>query len=92
MLSRSIVWAGLAGFAGGAVGSRVIPLQTAYAQTPTPDLVQAKSFVLLDSDNRKRGEWRIDTGGEPVLELYDKQGKLIWDSSDRPKIKMLSGH
>jgi hypothetical protein len=52
-----------------------------YAQTPGPEVVRGRSFVLLDGEGHKRGEWLVDDSGRAVLRMYDAKGTLIWNSA-----------
>ncbi len=79
---------GLAGFLAGAVASH---LATAYAQGPPGSGVntfECRNFVLMDSAGHKRGEWKVDASGQPVLRLFDKSGRVIWDTTGtgRPQL------
>ncbi len=42
--------------------------------------LQSKSFVLLDGAGHKRGEWKMDSSGQPVLRLFDAQGHIVWQT------------
>lgn len=52
-----------------------------YAQAPGPEIIRGRSFVLLDGEGHKRGEWLVDESGRAVLRMYDAKGKLIWNSA-----------
>lgn len=52
-----------------------------YAQAPGPEVIRGRSFVLLDGDGHKRGEWLVDVSGRAVLRMYDAKGALIWNSA-----------
>lgn len=56
-----------------------------YAQGPGPEIIRSRSFVLLDGQGRKRGEWVIDSSGQSVLRTFDAQGRLTWDSIGTPR-------
>ncbi|MGI8744607.1 MAG: hypothetical protein ACR2NN_18940 [Bryobacteraceae bacterium] len=90
MISRMnmIAVAALAGFAAGAFAPRLLQVGPVHAQA-MPELVQAKSFVLLDGSGRKRGEWKLDASGDPVLQLFDQGGRTIWEAG-KPKVRALS--
>jgi predicted transcriptional regulator len=38
----------------------------------------SKNFVRLDSAGHKRGEWKMDSSGQALLQLFDAQGRVIW--------------
>jgi hypothetical protein len=83
--------AAIAGFLGGWLGSHIT---TVYAQGPglkilPSEILQSKDFVLMDGSGRKRGEWRTDPSGQPVLRLFDSQGQVIWDTTGRPGPQLL---
>ena len=44
--------------------------------------VEAHNFVLIGRDNKAYGRLYI-MGEEPVLELYDRNGKIIWSAPPR---------
>jgi len=75
MCTSKFVIAALAGFLGGWIGSH---LPTVYAQGPGVEILQSKTFVLLDNAGKKRGEWTVDASGQPALRLFDLQGRVIW--------------
>ncbi len=54
-------------------------------------MVQAKSFLLLDDSGRTRGQMSM-RAGKPLIELFDERGRVIWDSTDEPKMKPLLVH
>jgi hypothetical protein len=54
-------------------------------------VVQAKSFLLLDDSGRTRGQMSM-RAGKPLIELFDERGRVIWDSTDEPKMKPLLVH
>jgi hypothetical protein len=68
----------LAGFAGGSVASHITSV---YAQVPGVEIIRSRSFVLLDAEGRKRGEWMVNPSGQPVLRMYDAEGREIWDTT-----------
>jgi hypothetical protein len=76
MRISTLVLAVFAGFVSGAVGSRM----TVYAQAPGVDILHSKNFVLLDDAGHKRGEWKMDSSGQPVIRLFDPQGRVIWQT------------
>lgn len=88
---RPIVFAAVAGFAGGALASRVFRIDPVHAQDTkaVPQLVQAKEFILLDEFGRPRGEWRLDSSGEPLLQLLDQAGHPICEA-EKMKMRPLS--
>jgi hypothetical protein len=67
----------LAGFVAGMVGSR---LATVHAQGSAIDTFQCKNYVLMDGAGHKRGEWKVDPSGQPVLRLFDAQGRVTWQT------------
>jgi hypothetical protein len=78
MRSSILILATFAGFLGGLAGSRIT---TAFAQSPSTEVIQSRSFVLLDSAGRKRGEWMIDVSGQAVIRLFDSHGQELWDTA-----------
>ena len=89
VLRRSVSWMApaLLGIAGGFVGGRlslppavhaqapgVIPPQRAISAVP----MEARSFVLVDGQGRKRGELGFDRSGQPALRFFDESGKVVW--------------
>lgn len=78
-ISTSVV--ALAGFLAGAAGTR---LATVYAQGPGVEVLHCKDYVLIDNAGHKRGEWKMDSSGEPVLRMFDGQGRSIWDTTGNP--------
>jgi hypothetical protein len=85
MRTSTLVLAALAGLVGAALGSH---LTTVYAQGPGVEILQSKNFVLMDSAGHKRGEWRMDPSGQPVLRLFDAQGRIIWDTTGTPRAQL----
>ncbi len=75
-----------AGFVAGALSSRYTPV---YAQGPRVEILQSKEFVLLDGPGHKRGEWKIDSSGQPVLRLFDGHGRVIWDTTGAPRGQLM---
>lgn len=63
---------------------------TVLAQTHAPGAVESNRFVLLDSAGRKRGEWFMTPSGEPLLQMFDAKGKVIWDTDPEPKMRPLA--
>jgi hypothetical protein len=86
MLRRQTLLLFLAALAG------VVFAQTLAPQVQVPAVVQAKSFVLLDDAGRKRGEMSITRAGQPLIQLFDDRGRVIWDSTDEPKMRPLLVH
>lgn len=82
MRTSTLLLGVFAGFLGGALGSH---LTTVYAQSSGVEILQTKNFVLLDGAGHKRGEWKIDPSGEPVIRLFDTQGRVIWDTTGTPR-------
>jgi hypothetical protein len=80
-----LILATFAGFLGGTIGSR---LTSVYAQGSGVEVLQAKDFVLLDGAGHKRGEWRMGSSGQPVLRLFDAQGRVIWDTMGTPRAQL----
>jgi hypothetical protein len=77
MRTATLFLATLAGFLGGALASH---MTTVYAQGPGVEILQSKSFVLLDRGGQKRGEWLMDPSGKPVLRMFDTQGRVVWEA------------
>ena len=77
MRAATLFLATLAGFLGGALASR---MTTVYAQGPGVEILQSKSFVLLDRAGQKRGEWTMDSSGKPALRMFDTQGHVVWEA------------
>jgi hypothetical protein len=59
-----------------------------YAQAPGPEIIRGRSFVLLDSEGHKRGEWFVDNSDRGVIRMFDRTGKVI--SSSASGISLLS--
>jgi hypothetical protein len=78
MPTSTVVAIFFASVLGGAIGSQV-PL--VYAKGPGIEVLQSKSFVLLDGAGHKRGEWKMDPSGQPVVRLFDARGHIIWDTT-----------
>jgi hypothetical protein len=85
MRISTLLAAAFAGFLAGAIGSRLTPV---YAQGPGVEILQSKDFVLLDGSGHKRGEWKMDSSGQPVLRLFDAQGRLTWDTTGTPRAQL----
>jgi hypothetical protein len=83
MRTVTIVLAALAGFVGGTAASR---LEKVHAQGPGAEVVRSRSFVLLDSGGRKRGEWTVDASGHPRLQMFDRFGRVLWESRGGPQL------
>jgi hypothetical protein len=85
MRISTLVLATCAGFVAGAISSRLTPV---YAQGSGVEILQSKQFVLLDGSGHKRGEWKVDSSGQPVLRLFDAHGHVIWDTTGavRPRL------
>lgn len=79
MRTLTLLLATFAGFLGGWVGSH---LTTVYAQGSGVEVLQSRSFVLQDNAGRKRGEWKVDASGQPVLRLFDSRGRVIWATGE----------
>jgi hypothetical protein len=60
------------------VGSQ---LATVYGQGPGVETLQCRHYVLMDAAGHKRGEWKMDSSGEPVLRMFDAQGRVIWQTT-----------
>ena len=90
MRTAIVCLAAAAGFAGGLAGSRIA---TVHAQGPGPgvEILRSKSFVLLDASGRKRGEWRMDSNGQPVLRLFDDRGNVFWDTTGIARPRLTGG-
>lgn len=86
MCQRQILSLALAAVAGLVFGQTTLPKLEVAA------VVQARSFVLLDEAGRKRGEMTVTRAGKPLIQLFDERGRVIWDSTDEPKMKPLLLH
>ena len=86
MRSSILILATFAGFLGGLAGGWII---TAFAQSPSADVIQSRGFVLLDNAGRKRGEWMIDVSGQAVVRLFDSHGKVLWDTAGTVRAQRL---
>jgi hypothetical protein len=77
------VIAASAGMFGGMFAVQFIPMAVVQAQSTqaVPSTVQAKSFILMDAAGRKRGEWKLDSSGQPSITLYDERGRDIWGTT-----------
>jgi len=84
MRTSTLLAAAFAGVLGGAISSY---FTTVYAQGSDTGVgsLHSKNFVLLDESGHKRGEWRIDASGLPVLRLFDARGRVIWDTTGTPR-------
>ncbi len=83
MRTLRFVSAALAGFVGGVAASRLEPV---HAQGPGAEVLRSRSFVLLDSAGRKRGEWIVDLSGKPLLRMFDASGQVIWETRGGPQL------
>jgi hypothetical protein len=75
--------AAAAGMLGGMLAVQFVPVAVVQAQSTlaVPSTVQARSFILLDAAGRKRGEWKLDSSGQPALTLFDERGRDIWGTA-----------
>jgi hypothetical protein len=71
-----------------ALGGMIFAQNTA-PKPEVPAVVQAKSFVMLDQTGRKRGEMSMTQSGKPIIQLFDERGRVLWDSTDEPRMKPL---
>ena len=85
MRTATLVLATLAGLLGGLIASH---MTTVYAQEPGVEILHSKDFMLMDGAGHKRGEWRMDSSGQPVLRLFDAQGRVIWDTAGTPRAQL----
>jgi hypothetical protein len=70
-----------AGFAGGSLTNG---LTTAFAQGRTqPNIVQARSFVVIDNRGAMRAELGVDSFGNTVFNLYGQHGEKIFTVPSR---------
>jgi cytochrome oxidase Cu insertion factor (SCO1/SenC/PrrC family) len=51
-----------------------------------PEGIRARAFLLTDSQGKVQGEWTIE-GGQPVLKLYGKDGRVVWYAPPRAEMK-----
>lgn len=88
-----ILFAAFAGMLGGALSVRLFSTQVVQAQDVrnSGQTVQARTFVLLDSVGRKRGEWKVDGTGEPALTFFDENGNVRATISPNPQMRPLVG-
>ncbi len=73
---RYLAVAALAGFGIGTAQNGVTP----------PERMKAQSFVLVDESGRKRGEFSMGSNGQPMVRLYDQDGRIIWDTNARVEL------
>ena len=66
-----LMLATFAGFAGRS--AQLAPTPQFTPRALGVEILQSKEFVLLDGPGHKRGEWKIDSSGQPVLRLFDDQ-------------------
>ncbi|HTW63986.1 MAG TPA: hypothetical protein VME17_05185 [Bryobacteraceae bacterium] len=77
MRTVTLILAAVAGFAGGTAASR---LEEVHAQGPGAEVLRSRGFMLFDSAGRKRGEWTVDSSDQPRLRMFDRFGRVIWES------------
>ena len=87
MRISTFVVVAFAGFLAGAIGSRFTPV---YAQGPGAESLQSKNLVLLDGSGHKRGEWKMDSSGQPVMRLFDAQGTWFGRRAKRARSCFMS--
>jgi hypothetical protein len=51
-----------------------------------PEGIRARAFLLTDPNGKVQGEWTIE-GGQPVLKLYGKDGRVVWYAPPRAEMK-----
>ncbi len=74
-----------AGLLGGAL-SRYIAPAPAFAQTGAPNEIAARSFVLMDENNKPVGVFKPSgTRPDQSIVLLDQNGKEIWRADVPPK-------
>jgi hypothetical protein len=63
------------------LGAAAAPAQrsSGYVDSAYRENVEAHNFVLVGRDNKAYGRLYI-RGEQPVLELYDRNGKIIWSA------------
>lgn len=62
---------------GAAVGSYMATIRPANADgTNTPTVVRASRFELVDSTGKRKASMHLASTGEPLLFMYDNQGKM----------------
>ena len=66
----------LAGFLGGAISDRVLPV---YAQERQwPKVLTAEKLVAVDDTGAKRVEIGVDRHGQGSVKIYNEHGRLTW--------------
>jgi predicted transcriptional regulator len=53
----------------------IIPVVEAQQVDNDQKVIRSKTFILEDKDGKIRGIWGLSDEGNPVLQLYDKNGK-----------------
>jgi hypothetical protein len=77
----SLALATAAGFAGGSLTNG---LTTVFAQgLAKPNIVQARSFVVVDTRGATRAELGVDSFGNTVFNLYGQHGEKIFTVPSR---------
>ena len=70
-----------AGFVGGYL---INGLATVFAQSrPKPNVVQARSFMVIDNQGAMRAELGVDRFGNTVFNLYGQHGEKIFTVPSR---------
>jgi hypothetical protein len=79
VLRKELVSLALATAAGFAGGSLTNGLTTVFAQgLPKPNIVQARSFVVIDTRGATRAELGVDYNGNTIFNLYDQHGHKVF--------------
>ncbi len=66
----------LAGFLGGTLSNRVLPV---YAQERQwPKTLTAEKLVAVDDTGAKRVEIGVDRNGQGSVKIYNEHGRLTW--------------
>ncbi|HLK32490.1 MAG TPA: hypothetical protein VKT29_05330 [Terriglobales bacterium] len=53
---------------------------------PHREGIRARAFLLTDGDGNVHGEWSMQ-GDQPVLQLFGKDGKVLWVAPPRAEFK-----
>jgi hypothetical protein len=80
----------LAGLVGGSITSWLLQSSSAIAQQKKqPErVIKAQAFYLVDKEGKIRASLDL-LGGNPRLELIDKDGKIIWSAPSEARLAPL---